>query len=71
MLRTSGLISNNEYISDASTYIENSLLGGNLGAGIDVGFTYHVTPQLQFSGSLIDFGFVQHTKNIKNNLSRG
>ena len=45
-LRSSGLISNNEYISDASTYIENSLLGGNLGAGIDVGFTYHVTPQL-------------------------
>ena len=69
--RTSGLISNNEYISDASTYIENSLLGGNLGAGIDVGFTYHVTPQLQFSGSLLDFGFVQHTKNIKNNLVVG
>ena len=70
-LRSSGLISNNEYISDASTYIENSLLGGNLGAGVDVGFTYHVTPQLQFSGSLIDFGFVQHTKNIKNNLIVG
>ena len=70
-VRTSGLISNNEYISDESTYIENSLLGGNLGAGIDLGFTYHVTPQLQFSGSLIDFGFVQHTKNIKNNLIEG
>ena len=69
--RTSGLISNNEYISDASTYIENSLLGGNLGAGIDLGFTYHVTPQLQLSGSLIDLGFVQHTKNIKNNLIVG
>ena len=64
--RTSGLISNNEYISDASTYIENSLLGGNLGVGIDLGFTYHVTPQLQLSGSLIDLGFVHHTKNIKN-----
>jgi len=70
-LRTSGLRSNNEDISDESTYIENSLLGGNLGAGIDLGFTYHVTPQLQFSGSLIDFGFVQHTKNIKNNLIEG
>ena len=64
--RTSGLISNNEYISDASTYIENSLLGGNLGVGIDLGFTYHVTPQLQLSGSLIDLGFVHHTKNIEN-----
>jgi hypothetical protein len=70
-LRTSGLRSNNEYISDASTYIENSLLGGNLGAGIDLGFTYHATPQLQFSGSLIDFGFVHHTKNIQNQLIVG
>ena len=70
-LRSSGLISNNEYISDVGTFIENSLLAGNLGAGIDLGFTYHVTPQLQFSGSLIDFGFVQHTKNIKNNLIVG
>lgn len=70
-LRTSGLRSNNEYISDARTYIENSLLGGNLGAGIDLGFTYHATPQLQFSGSLIDFGFVHHTKNIQNQLIVG
>ena len=70
-LRSSGLISNNEYISDASTYIENSLLGGNLGAGIDLGFTYHVTPQLQLSGSLIDLGFVHHNKNIKNKLIVG
>ncbi|MFB1040541.1 MAG: DUF5723 family protein, partial [Polaribacter sp.] len=70
-LRTSGLRSNNEYISDASTYFENSLLGGNLGAGIDLGFTYHATPQLQFSGSLIDFGFVHHTKNIQNQLIVG
>ena len=69
--RTSGLISNNEYISDASTYIENSLLGGNLGTGIDLGFTYHVTPQLQLSGSLIDLGFVHHNKNIKNKLIVG
>ena len=70
-LRTSGLRSNNEYITDARTYIENSLLGGNLGAGIDLGFTYHATPQLQFSGSLIDFGFVHHTKNIQNQLIVG
>ena len=69
--RTSGLISYNEYISDASTYIENSLLGGNLGTGIDLGFTYHVTPQLQLSGSLIDLGFVHHNKNIKNKLIVG
>ena len=69
-LRTSGLRSNNEDISDESTYID-ILLGGNLGAGIDLGFTYHVTPQLQFSGSLIDFGFVQHTKDIKNKLIEG
>ena len=69
--RTSGLNSYNENISDASTFIKNSLLGGNLGIGIDLGFTYHVTPQLQWSGSLIDLGFVHHNKNIKNQLIAG
>ena len=71
ILSTSGLITNNEYISDVNTYIEKSLLGGNLGAGIDLGFTYHVAPQLKFSGSLIDFGFVHHAKNIKHKLIVG
>jgi hypothetical protein len=69
--QTSGLISNNEYISDPSTYLKNTFLGGNLGVGVDFGLTYHITPQLQFSGSLLDVGFVHHKKNIKNTVTAG
>jgi len=69
--RTSGLIENNEYINDPNTYLKNTFLGGNLGVGIDLGFTYLINPQLQLSGSLIDLGFVNHTKNIKNNFIGG
>ncbi|WP_298947922.1 DUF5723 family protein [uncultured Polaribacter sp.] len=70
-LQTSGLVSDNEYIDDPSTYLKNTFLGGNLGIGLDFGFTYHVNKQLQISGSLLDVGFVNHSKNIKNTVSKG
>lgn len=69
--KTSGLVENNEYIQDASSYLKNTFLGGNLGIGFDVGFTYHLSPQLEFSGSILDFGFVNHKKNIKNTKVEG
>lgn len=69
--KTSGLIKNDEYINDPSAYLKNSFLGGNLGLGVDVGLTYHISPQLQFSGSLLDVGFVNHKKNIQNTLTQG
>ncbi|WP_439130051.1 DUF5723 family protein, partial [Polaribacter sp.] len=68
-LKTSGLVSNDEYIDDPSTYLKNTFFGGNLGFGLDVGFTYQINRQLQISGSLLDVGFVNHTKNIKNTLA--
>jgi len=69
--RTSGLIENNEYINDPSTYLKNTFLGGNLGVGLDFGLTYLITPQLQFSGSILDVGFVNHKTNIKNTVTKG
>ena len=70
-LKTSGLVENGEYISDASTYIKNSFLGGNLGVGFDVGFTYHISKQLELTGSIIDVGFIHHKKNIKTLFAKG
>jgi hypothetical protein len=70
-LRSSGLVENNEYIYDANTYLKNTFLGGNLGVGLDFGLTYHMSPQLQFSGSIIDVGFVNHKKNIQNTAIAG
>lgn len=69
--KTSGLIENGEYINDPSTFLKNTFLGGNLGLGLDFGLTYNVTKQLQISGSLLDIGFINHKKNIKNTLTNG
>jgi hypothetical protein len=70
-LRSSGLVENNEYIYDAKTYLKNTFLGGNIGVGLDFGLTYHMSPQLQFSGSIVDVGFVNHKKNIQNTAITG
>jgi hypothetical protein len=39
--------------------------------GIDVGVTYKITPQLEFSGSILDLGFINHKKNTKNTSITG
>ena len=69
--KTSGLIKNTEYVNDASTYLKNTFLGGNLGVGVDFGLTYHISPQLKFSGSIVDVGFINHKKDIKNTVTSG
>ncbi|PQJ79215.1 DUF5723 family protein [Polaribacter porphyrae] len=72
-LKTSGLVDSNteQYIENAGTFIGNTFLGGNLGIGLDVGLTYKITDQLEFSGSIIDFGFINHKKNVKNTKTKG
>ncbi|MEN8704406.1 MAG: DUF5723 family protein, partial [Polaribacter sp.] len=69
--KTSGLIENNEYITDVNSYLKNTIFGSNLGLGIDVGVTYRITPQLEFSGSILDLGFINHKKNTKNTSITG
>jgi hypothetical protein len=69
--RTAGLIKNKKYIDAPNTYISNVFLGGNLGVGLDFGITSHISPQLQFSGSIIDVGFVNYKKDIKNTVTAG
>jgi len=71
--RTSGLINaeTNQYIDDTNQYLKNTFLGDNLGIGIDLGFTYHFSPQLEISGSILDVGFINHKTNIKNTKVEG
>ncbi|MFI2741226.1 DUF5723 family protein [Zhouia sp. PK063] len=45
---------------------ERFFLGGDLGLGADIGFTYDWNPQWTVTGSLIDIGFVSHTKDVEN-----
>ena len=56
---------------NGGSVLANTFLGGNLGLGGDVGFSYRVTPQLKISGSFVDFGFINHTKNIENTTRIG
>lgn len=71
--RTSGLVNSetNQYLEDTSQYLKNTFLGSNLGLGFDVGFTYHISPQLEISGSILDLGFINHKNNIKNKKIKG
>ena len=60
-------------IADISggSVLANTFLGGNLGLGGDVGFSFRATPQLKISASLVDFGFINHSKNIENTTREG
>ncbi len=65
-LQTSGIHS---MASDDSNFtqkdvIKRVLLGGNLGLGFDIGFTYQLKPQWTLDASLLDIGLVRHTKDI-------
>ncbi len=57
---------NEDFDVEMKDVLGNTLLSKNIGVGVDVGFTYHYTPQIAFTGSLLDVGFVSYTKNTKN-----
>ncbi len=73
--RTSGIASLTDDNSDANDAFKalrkRLIFGGNLGLGIDLGFTYQMTDQWYFDASLLDIGFVRHSKDIENYELRG
>ncbi|MFV8369199.1 DUF5723 family protein [Flavobacterium sp. LB2R40] len=48
-----------------------ALLGGNLGLGFDLGFTYYPKKNIQLTGSAIDIGFIKHTKEVESLTYKG
>lgn len=70
-VRSSGIVENDETLDNPSSLYTKTFLGGNLGLGFDVGFTYHINSQLELSGSLVDVGFIKHSKSIKNFSATG
>ncbi|MDO5978027.1 DUF5723 family protein [Flavivirga spongiicola] len=69
-LRTSGLASLSDDESDSDSVVKDLkkriLFGGNLGLGFDVGFTRQLNEQWSWDASLLDIGFIRHTKDIEN-----
>lgn len=45
--------------------------GGNLGLGVDLGFTYYLGDQYKITGSVLDLGFIHQTKDVENYRYRG
>lgn len=69
MLNTSGLLDNADNSRKGIT--KKALMGGNLGLGLDLGVTYYPQDNLQFTASLIDIGFINHTKEIESYRAKG
>ncbi|MDT7827954.1 DUF5723 family protein [Pricia sp. S334] len=73
-LRTSGLESlydAREEGNIASTAVKRALFGGNLGLGVDLGFTYYLNEQTVLTGSLLDLGLIYHTNDVNNYTLKG
>ncbi|MDB2606488.1 DUF5723 family protein [Zobellia sp.] len=73
-LRTSGLNGLNDAVDEGtvgSTFGKRAFFGGNLGVGVDVGFTYQLNDQTVLTGSLLDLGFIYHSKDVKNYTLNG
>lgn len=71
-LKSSGLYnSDDEITNDAGSYLKKTFLDGNLGLGFDFGITYKISPQLEFSASILDLGYINHKTNVKNTTAKG
>lgn len=50
---------------DISSITKNAILSPNIGLGIDIGGTYNFSDQLSVSASLLDIGFISHTRDVR------
>ena len=67
-LETSGYnslkdLDDNEKLNE---FFGRSFFGGNLGVGLDLGFTYDINNAWKFSASALDIGAVFNSKDVKN-----
>ena len=47
-------------------FAKRGFLGGDLGLGLDLGFSYNLNEQTTITGSLLDLGFIYHYSDPKN-----
>lgn len=71
-VNSSGIYDKDDEVDiSAGDILGSTFFGKNIGVGIDVGFTYHVSEQLEITGSLLDLGFVSYSKNVRNGSVKG
>ncbi|WP_445384271.1 DUF5723 family protein [Robiginitalea sp. IMCC44478] len=75
LLQTSGLESIRQTLSDnggnevqaiRQHLLKRGFFGGDLGLGVDLGFTYALNGQLELTASLLDLGFMMHSGDVRN-----
>ncbi|MDC6387230.1 DUF5723 family protein [Maribacter sp. PR1] len=67
-LRTSGFGALDSASDDgtlSNTLVKRALFGGDLGLGLDLGFSYRFNKQTVLTGSLLDVGFIYHSGDTK------
>jgi hypothetical protein len=50
---------------------QRAFLGGNLGVGLDLGLTYYPKRNIQLTASLVDIGFISHSKDVESFTLKG
>ena len=50
----------------ASLFTKRAFFGGNLGLGLDLGFSYELNTQTTVTGSVLDLGFINNSKDVWN-----
>lgn len=73
-LNTSGLAQYNDANNNSNAGADvkkGMLLGGNLGLGLDLGLTYYPKSNVQFTASIIDLGYISHSKNVESYSYKG
>ncbi|QLG46071.1 DUF5723 family protein [Costertonia aggregata] len=73
-LRTSGINAIENTLDNETVVgevIKRGFFGGDLGVGVDLGFTYRLNEQTYITGSLLDLGFLYHTNDIKSFTLQG
>jgi len=71
LIQTSGVFVEETDDLTPSYFAKKILLGGNLGLGIDLGFTHHWDKQWTVSGSVLDLGFIYNTQNVESYSVKG
>lgn len=65
LARSSGLYLKPGEEADFDYFRSKLLLGGNLGLGLDLGFTYKLKEQWLMTGSILDLGFVNNSSDVR------
>ena len=73
-LNTSGIskYTEKDYSGDIVKDItKKTFFGGDLGLGFDAGLTYYPKKNIQFTASIVDIGFIKHSKDVETFTYKG